>query len=299
MYSMNTSHSDTEAAIELGAAIRKARLKCGLTIADTAAKIGRNREWLNRAELGYSTYGEHRPPSESDVQALYELLSKGFDLTLQELNGLRERAETDFQGLKQNTRPRRRTSGKLTQTELVIGESNVAQAIVDLINVQHSDAIIRNTGIKVPGTYRQLTDHWKRYREALGKFLADNPNSLFKRLEYAATPEQLELAKEADSRLAGGRKLNKVHNAKVKFTKENPLQLHVLIGQREAILALPQASGQAGSNMALLVRDKLFVEALRVWYDEVLWECSPGKQINFTFFNDSFEEVKRMYGFKD
>lgn len=88
-----------------------------------------------------------------------------------------------------------------------------------------------------------------------------------------------------------------MHNAKVKFYKHNPLQMHVVIGQREAILALLQTSGQAGSNAAILIPDKIFVEALRVWYDETLWDA-PGEYctVDFQRFDDSFEAVRQMYG---
>jgi hypothetical protein len=108
------------------------------------------------------------------------------------------------------------------------------------------------------------------------------------------------MSKETDRHLAYEKPLTEVHNARVKFRKGNPLSLHVLIGQREAILALPRSSGQPGSNMALLVRDRLFVEALRLWYDEVLWEGpEPSVMVDYTRFDESFEEVKKMYGYTD
>jgi hypothetical protein len=133
---------------------------------------------------------------------------------------------------------------------------------------------------------------------ALGDFLSENPNALFKRVEHVTSPEQLEQAKSADEKTAGNRPLKKVHNVKAKFYKHNPLQMHAVIGQREAILALPQTSGQAGSNVALLIRDRVFVEALRVWYDEVLWDA-PGacQMVEFSDLAGSFEKIKELYGF--
>lgn len=118
---------------------------------------------------------------------------------------------------------------------------------------------------------------------------------MFKRVESVSSISQLEKAKEADSKLKGNRSLEDTHNAKIKFYKHNPLQMHVLIGQREAILALPQVSGQSGSNIALLIRDKVFVEALRVWYDEVLWDA-PGDSfhVDFQHFEESFEKIAGM-----
>ncbi|MEO7617376.1 MAG: hypothetical protein ABIS59_00890, partial [Candidatus Saccharibacteria bacterium] len=144
-------------------------------------------------------------------------------------------------------------------------------------------------------------DNWRRSREALGEFLSKNPGGLVKRIEYVGSNKYLEEAKQSDQRLAGSRKIDQVYNAKVKFKRSNPLLLHVIIGQREAIIALPKNSGQSsGSDMAILVRDKIFVDSLRVWYDEVLWDGGePSQVIDFTNFDESFQEVKKMYGYSD
>jgi transcriptional regulator with XRE-family HTH domain len=302
---MNIEHNDTEssqsAAVRLGEQIRLARRKRGLTILELAEKVGRTREWLNRVELGYSEYGEYKPASRADVQTMVDCLGDNFAIGTSELFALCDAAQTDYHSYKVTTQQKRRTNfGKLTQTEVIVGEKQIVDAIVDLVHEQHSDAIIRNTGVKSLGNYQQLTPDWKKYRHALGDFLCNNPNALFKRVEYAATLAQLQSAKEADEKLAGTRKVGEVHNAKIKFQVQNPLQMHVVIGQREAILALPQTSGQAGSNIALMIRDKVFVEALRVWYDEVLWDAPTQSQnIDFARFDESFDEVKDMYGFAD
>lgn len=299
---MNSSHSSTMesrgSAGTLGEKIRQARKKQGWTILEMAEKLGRPREWLNRLELGYSEFGEYRPASLTDIQTIIDLLKNNFEEPASTITKLAAQAESEFNALQTRTTKRRNTLGKLTQTEVIVGQKQIVQAILDLISEQHSDAIIRNTGIKSLGNYLQITPEWKHYREALGEFLNKNPNGLFKRVEYAATKEHLEKAKEADVRLSGSRKIEDVHNAKVKFHKHNPLQLHAVIGQREAILALPQTSGQAGSNIAILVRDKIFVEALRVWYDEVLWDApGPSMSVNFSNFDDSFDEIRKMYGY--
>lgn len=302
---MHTSHSNTDssdsAAIILGKEIRQARNDKGWTIAELAERIGRPREWLNRVELGYSEYGEFKPPSAADLKTLIHYLGNSIHSKTNNVLELGLKAEKEYESLKLEYGVRKKSAaGKLTQAEVIIGENQISQAIVDLIKEQHSDAIIRNTGIKSPGSYLKVSDVWKKYREALGEFLESNPNGIFKRVEYAANNDHLELAKEADTRLAGKRRIEETHNARIKFHKENPFQLHLLIGQREAILALPQTSGQAGSSIAILVRDKIFVEALRVWYDEVLWEgAGDSCLVKYSEFEESFSEIKDMYGFAD
>lgn len=297
----NTSSEPLSPVVKLGQFIRTARKRQGLTMAQLADQIGRPREWLNRVELGYSEYGEYKPASQADIQTIYDLLESNFTVSLSRLLELGKLAEEQFyKGKLSQSSTRRAVSGKLTQTEVIVGEKQIVRAIIDLINEQHSDAIIRNTGIKGNGNNPNVTENWKAYRNELGSFLTQNPNAIFKRVEYAASSSHLAVAKETDIRVAGSRRNEDVHNAKIKFHKQNPMQLHVLIGQREALIALPHTSGQVGSNMALLIRDKIFVEALRVWYDEVLWDA-PGisKTIDFTKYDESFEEIKQMYGYNE
>lgn len=300
---MYTSQNDTSrhnsAAKELGDSIREARKRQGLTIAELADRIGRPREWLNRLELGYSEYGIHAPASASDLQNLISVLHQHLHIAPAELLAIGLRAEEDFNLQRHNARSRSRNPiGKLTHIEIIMGEPQVAQAIQDLIAQQHSDAIIRNTGVKNIDSYSRSTIQREQYGEALGRFLSDNPNALFKRVEYVPSAKHLEIARQSDSRLCGTKDLADVHNAKVKFRKANPFHLHVLIGQREAILTFPQSTAQSGSSIALLIRDKLFIEALRTWYDEVLWEGKdPSEMVDFSHFDASFSKISHMYGF--
>lgn len=297
---MNPIDNDNNisSAVSLGLRLRALRKASGMSIAALADQLGRPREWLNRIELGYSEYGEHRPLSQGELSALLQLI-RATDMHEREvLIELVADAEKEYVQFKKQTPKARKSVGKLTQAEVVMGEEAVVDAIVEVIRQQHSDAVIRNTGIRSQGSFVLRTEYWNRYRETLGTFLTENPNSVFKRVEYVASKEYLDSAKESDSKIAGTRKLTEVHNAKVKFRTHNPLSLHLLIGQREAVLALPRSSGQPGSNMALVVRDKLFVEALRLWYDEVLWEGTESfKMVDFSKFDESFEEIKGMYGF--
>ncbi len=293
-----TDTADLSPAQMLGAYVRTARKQMQLTINDLAAALGRPREWLNRLELGYSDQGEYKPPSGSDLQTLADLLGSRLPVSSDELQALGLQAEADFNQARQPSRGQRANVGKLTQTEVIIGEKQIIQAITNIIKEQYSDAVIRNTGIKGRGSYVHVDENWKQYRTALGDFLSQNPNALFKRVEYAAHGEHLAEAKDADKKMAGDRQVSDVHNAKIKFYKQNPLQLHVLIGQREALLALPHTSGQAGSNIAILIRDKIFVEALRVWYDEIIWDAqSEHRAVDFQKFDESFEAIRKMYGF--
>lgn len=300
---MNPSQSNTgpaSAAAQLGNLIRDGRKAKGWTIARLAEQIGRPREWVNRVELGYGEYGEHKPPSSADLRAIIDCLGSSLGVSGGQLLALGLEAEQQYLSYKQSRRPRPRPAGKLTQAEIIIGEQAVVGAIIDLIDEQHSDAVIRNTGIRGLGSYLVRTAEWNRYRERLGRFLADNPNGIFKRVEYVASNAYLAVSRESDEKLAYQKPLREVHNARIKFRKGNPLSLHLLIGQREAILALPRSSGQPGSNMALLVRDKLFVEALRLWYDEVLWEGpEPSVTIDYTRFEESFQQIREMYGYED
>ena len=54
-----------------------------------------------------------------------------------------------------------------------MGEEAVVDAIIDVIRQQHSDAVIRNTGIRSQGSFVLRTEYWNRYRETLGEFLTE------------------------------------------------------------------------------------------------------------------------------
>lgn len=294
---MNTSHS---ASARLGQALRRARQSQGLTIAAAAEQLGRPREWLNRAELGYSNDGIYRPPSASDLEVLADLFGSGLDLTKDELLELGREAEAEFYALRGGRPGRSKHLGRVGQVELVIGGEQVNMAISELIAAQHSDAIIRNTGIRNIDSYKKVTAGRVGYAKTLGKFLAENPNALLKRVVNVTSKDHLEISKQADKRLTAGRRTADVHNAKIKYRRNNPLHLHALIGQREAVLTFPQSSANSESNFAMIIRDKQFVEALRTWYDEILWEGSePSRMVNFEKFDESYENIADMYGFND
>lgn len=302
---MYIEHNGTQerepAAVRLGRMIREGRRSKGCSLVVLSEKIGRPREWLNRVELGYSQHGEYKPPSAGDLQAIINILGDSLIVPAAELLEVGTEAEQEYNQVKRrSTEQNRQPVGKLTQAEVILGEQQIVRAITNLIEEQYSDAIIRNTGVKGAGSYVGVNADWKAYRHALGSFLEKNPNALFKRVEFAANPQHIKEAKEADKKLAGSRDIADIHNARVKFKKQNPLQLHVVIGQREAILALPHVSGKAGSNAALLIRDKIFVEALRTWYDEILWDGKgESRSLEFGRFDESFGEISDMYGFAD
>lgn len=301
-HSVTNSESDLSPSVQLGRSIRRARKLQGDTIAQLAEKIGRPREWLNRVELGHSERGEHRPPSGADLEALIECLGKTLDVSPSVISDLGQQAESAFNKLKRRTHKQsRNSSGKLTNAEVLVGGTQLANASIDLINEQHSDAIFRNTGIwsLAPG-YLSATPEWKNYRKAMGRFLKDNPHSVLKRAEYVGSPEHLKMAEETDRWNAGGRKIEKVHNVKLKYFVRNPLLMDVLIGQREAILVLPQNTANPRLSIALLVRDKLFVESLRSWFDEVLWDYPATSQtVDYQNYEESFSKIRKMYNFKN
>lgn len=285
-------------SVELGTIIRMARKATGLTIAELATQLGRPREWLNRIELGYSEYGEHRPPTQSEIRMLHRYIADGMNVELESVLSIGLKAEEDFHSLRQSeNRVSRKTMGRLTQAEVILGEESIVEAIINLIHTQEPDSVLRNTGVRDESNSMKSTEGWARYRKTLGQFLSDNPTAILKRVEYAPSKETLEIAKQSDVRLGGPRDIHDVHNAKVRFRTKNPFQLHILIGKREAILALPNIAGQPGSNMALLIRDKQFIEALGLWYDEILWEGGDASQlVKFAEFDKSFRTIADMYG---
>jgi hypothetical protein len=177
-------------------------------------------------------------------------------------------------------------------------------AIVGVIDSQVARALLRNCGVKTERTYKLINATWTPYREALGAFLERHPNAHMRRAEHVTSSGQLELAKQADARLAGSRPLEEVHNAHLRFHKTNPLALHVLIGEREVVLALPELSDQAGSSTAFVFRDPDVVDRFTEWFDVLIWDPhghgsyrDVGVIDGFKHFDREFDGAAEMYGF--
>lgn len=287
---------DGEPDLVIGEAVRRARKQLGLTQKELGRTISRPREWVSALENANLP----SPPTSTDIGQLQRALSEALTLPEDELLRLHESVEARHRA-RYGGRIRRRT-GRPVTVEVVQGREQVADAIVGVVQAQGPEAIVRNVGIKTVSTYHRVTDAWRRYREALGAFLATNSHAMFKRAEYVTSHNQLSLAKEADERLRGGRELADVHNVKVRFFKSNPLVLHVLVGEREAVLAIPDKAGASGSSTALVVRDASLVAALQTWFDEVVWDSHSDEDVidvRFDRFDECFEHIEGMYGFED
>lgn len=273
--------------------IREARQAKGWTIAQLAERIGRPREWLNRVELGYGEFGEVRPPNGAPLRQLADCL--GIDQA--SVVALGTQAEQDYKALFLTSRSAKTRAGKVIQDEVIVGEAEIYAAAENLINEQHSDALIRTTGIwSHANTSLAAVPEWKKYRQRLGKFISDNRQSGIKRAEYLGTKRNFDIAMAADKLLA--QKQTIPSNVKIKFFKYNPVILDVLIGQREAIIAFPQRTGYQGLTVGLLVRDKLFVESLRTWFDEVVWESGfENRNLNFNNLLASLEDIRNLYDY--
>jgi transcriptional regulator with XRE-family HTH domain len=276
---------------QLAEFVKDRRRAAGLTQKELSKECGRPREWVSHLERADELQA---PPTGGDVVKLV----RGLDLSEADADELGRLVEAAADARSTTVRPRRRQLGRGVRVEVVEGEWEVEDAIITILEEEPEDATIRNTGLKGWSTYLRASASWQRYRELLGEHLCRNERAVFKRVEYLVRPEQLQLAKDADSRLAGDRPLPEVVNAKVKFLSHNPMTLHAMVGEDAAVLALPEASGRAGSSLALVIRDRQLVEALRVWFDEVLWENAPRSvSVSFDRFDESFDEVGKMYGF--
>jgi hypothetical protein len=65
-------------------------------------------------------------------------------------------------------------------------------------------------------------------------------------------------------------------NARARIAFANPLVMDVLIGEHEALIALPDRRGDPHLAACLVVDDPDFVDAIRRWFDEWVWEPPAG-----------------------
>ena len=73
-------------------------------------------------------------------------------------------------------------------------------------------------------------------------------------------------------RLAGGRDPTTVHNIRARCCFTPPGMLDVIVCDREALIAFADRRGHPSLRACVVVDDPDFVDALKDWYDDFIWE---------------------------
>jgi transcriptional regulator with XRE-family HTH domain len=285
-------------AEQLGGLLRHARRERGKgkwSLAWVAGRIGRSRVWLNRVELGYAKDGSVPLPTDADLAGLARLL----ELDLTALLRLRNeaRAELEQAGLRR-VRPERRTpAGRRAQTEVFRGDENVYRAARELLERQSSEARLKVTHVVTRHPDPEgLRPYQREYVGALADFLSDNrETATLDRVVHAQSAESLAMAKGKTAALAAGRPADEIRNIDTRFCFANPVLLDVLIGEREALIAIPDHRGHPTLTAGILISDASFVEALKTWFHDIVWK-SPGVPVDYTKIDETFAAIESRLG---
>lgn len=279
------------AAERLGARLRLARRERGhgnWSLAWVAARVGRSRVWLNRVELGYAKDGGYPLPTDADLLALGQLL----EIDAGDLLALRDEARLELD----KREPQRRAptqhqgpSGRRAQVAIFRGDENVYRAAADLLERQSSDARLKVTHVvTLQADPEGMQPYQRDYVSALAEFLRDNRRTAaLERAVHAPSSDALRMAKAKTEALAGTRAPQDVHNIETRFCLANPVLLDVLIGEREAMISVPDHRGHPTLSASILISDSIFVEALKTWFQQIVWK-SAGVPIEYATATATF-----------
>ncbi len=246
------------AAERLGVLLRQARRERGKgrwSLAWVAGKVGRSRVWLNRVELGYAKDGSFPLPTDADLAGLGQLL--GLDAS--ELLALRDEARRELEagGRRRRSQPKRKQGpGRRAQVEIFRGDENVYRAAAELLERQSPEARLKVTHVvTLQADPAGIRPYQREYVCALAGFLRENWRTAFlERAVHAPSPEGLRLARAKTEALAGGRDATNVRNIETRYCFGNPVLLDVLIGEREAMISVPDHRGHPTLSASMTQR---------------------------------------------
>jgi transcriptional regulator with XRE-family HTH domain len=242
---------------DLGATVRAARRALHLTQAQLAGRAGISPSYLSRIE---SAAWERGGPWPAD--GVLGALARALGVSSTELVGLRNRAQSTLQRGPAQSGAFARANGRPPYSVCMgIDEVDAAARRVVERNPRHGTFRSVQMSPRHPPTSAEPAS---TYVDALAARLADCGETL---LYQVAIPSRrhLDSAPLPADGWAGA-------NVRARVASTNPLVLDVLISEHEALIALPDRRGHPNLAACVVVDDPDFVDAMREWFDEWVWE---------------------------
>jgi DNA-binding XRE family transcriptional regulator len=256
-------HDDRIVRRDLAATIVEARQAAGLSQAALARRAGISASYLSRIEGAAWERGGPLP-----ADGVLRALARALGVSSTELVAL-GRAARD--GLAASGPPATapRVSRRAPYT-VNLGPEAVDAAAREMVRRNSPQGTLRSAQVFVS---EPLGDDELEpsYLDTLGDTLAASPDAMLYRV-CACDRTSLDTARATVDRVAGGRSPAKAGNVRTRIAFANPLVLDVLIGDHEALLALPDRRGRPHLRAGIVVDDPDFVAALRNWFDETVWD---------------------------
>lgn len=247
---------------ELSSIVREARQGLGLTQAQLAKRAGISPSYLSRIE---SAAWERGGPWPAD--GVLCALARALGLSSTELVGLRNRARSGQAQYTQHPEGLARANGRPPYA-VRIGADEVDAAARRLVEGNPRRGTFRSVQVSAPHATARTDQPASTYVDALADRLSESGESLLYRVCAPSRHQPDPVRSTVDRRSAANVR------ARVAFT--NPLVLDVLIGEHEALIALPDRRGHPHLAACVVVDDPDFVDAMRRWYDEWVWEPPGG-----------------------
>jgi transcriptional regulator with XRE-family HTH domain len=250
---------------DLASTVRTARLRARLSQAQLAKRAGISASYLSRIE---SAAWERGGPWPAD--GVLRALARALSLSSTELIGMRNRARAALgRGPGGPEGVVAVDSGPAYAVGIGADEVDAAaRRLVDR-NPRHGTFRSVHVASPTPATAARREEPPSTYVDALAARLAASDETLLYRVcapaRGVAGPEPVRAV--VDRQPAA--------NIRARVAFNNPLVMDVLIGEHEALIALPDRRGHPHLAACVVVDDPDFVEALRRWYDEWVWE-PPG-----------------------
>jgi transcriptional regulator with XRE-family HTH domain len=245
---------------DLATAIVDARRAAGLSQAALARRAGISASYLSRIEGAAWTRGGPLP-----ADGVLRALARALGISSTTLVALRREARAEAAESTPLARANRRPPYAVS-----MGPAEVDGAARDMIGRNPSQGTLRSAQVFVAEGMGD-GELEPSYLDTLGATMAENPEAMLYRV-CASDRRSLDTARATVDRLSGGRPSGRTANVRTRIAFSNPLVLDVLIGDHEVLLAVPDRRGRPHLRAGIVVDDPDFVDALRNWFDENVWD---------------------------
>jgi transcriptional regulator with XRE-family HTH domain len=246
---------------DLASTVRDGRRSLQVTQAELARRAGISPSYLSRIE---SASWERGGPWPAD--GVLVALARAIGPSSTELIGLRSRARSAMRRESGQPDALARAQGRQPYA-VSVGDGDVDAAARRLIDRNPRQGTLRSVHVSTAAGRPSGDEPPSTYVDALADRLAAAGETLLYRV-CAPSRHQRDPVRAPVDRWSAP-------NVRARVAFANPLVMDVLIGEHEALIALPDHRGHPHLGACVVVDDPDFVDAIRRWYDQWVWE-PPG-----------------------